>query len=141
MSIVPPPNPAPIPVKVSGALLGAEALGLLTLAVTVVVSGLGNNARLDQLIGQGLYFVVLGALIALVGAGLIRGKRWARTPAIVAQLVVVAIGVWMLALSGRIGWGLGLIVLGGVAGGLLLTPAANAWIKRFPPLFWTEPDR
>lgn len=138
---VPTTNPAPTPVKVSGALLCAEALGILALAVVTLVSGLGNDARIGQLIGQFLYFVVLAALVALVGSGLIRSKRWARTPAIVAQLVAVAIGVWMVAPSGRIGWGLGLIVLGATTGGLLLTPAANAWIKRFPPLFGPEPDR
>jgi hypothetical protein len=128
-------------VKASGVLVAVEALGILALAVVTLVSGLGNSARVGQLIGQFLYFVVLAALVAAVGAGLLRGKRWARTPAIVAQLVMVAVGVWMVAPSGRIGWGIALIAFGLITGGLLVTPAANAWIKRFPPPFGPEPGQ
>jgi hypothetical protein len=134
-------NPSPVPVKVSGGLVGLEAIGLLALAAVTVVSGLRHDARIAQLIGQGLYFVVLALLLGVVASGLIRGKRWSRTPAIVAQLVVVAIGVWMAVPSGRIAWGIGLIAIGLIAGGLLVTPVANAWIRRFPPLFGPEPDR
>lgn len=141
MTSPPPANPSPPPVKASGGLLGLEALGLLVLAVVTLVSGFRNHAEIGQLLAQGLYFVVLAALIAVVGAGLIRGKRWSRTPAIVVQLVVIAIGVWMAVPSGRIGWGIGLIALGALAGGLLVTPAANAWVRRFPPLFGPEPNR
>lgn len=141
MASAPSANPSPPPVRASGALLGLEALGLVVLAVVTVVSGFRNHAQVGQLLAQGLYFVVLALLIAAVGLGLIRGRRWARTPAIVVQLVMIAIGVWMAVPSGRIGWGVGLIVVGALAGGLLVSPAANAWIKRFPPLFGPEPHR
>jgi hypothetical protein len=122
-------------------LLGVEAAGIAILAGVTLVSGLRNGARTAQLIGQFLYFVVLAFLVGLVAFGLLRGRRWSRTPAIVVQLVVVAIGVWMAVPSGRVVWGLGLIAIGLVAGGLLVTPSANAWITRFPPLFGEEPDR
>ena len=127
--------------RASGVLLGVEAAGIAILAGVTLVSGLRNGARTAQLIGQFLYFVVLAFLVGLVAFGLLRGRRWSRTPAIVVQLVVVAIGVWMAVPSGRVVWGLGLIAIGLVAGGLLLTPSANAWITRFPPLFGEEPDR
>jgi hypothetical protein len=128
-------------VVVSGVLVGVEALGIAVLAVLTVVSGLRNGARTAQVIGQGLYFIVLALLIGVVGAGLLRGRRWSRTPAIVAQLVLIAIGVWLAGPSGRVLWGIGLVALGVAAGGLLLTPPANAWIRRFPPLFGPTQDQ
>ncbi len=71
---------------------------------------------------------------------MLRGRRWGRTPCLVVQIVLVLIGVWLVAPSGQFGWGIALIVLGGVTGYLLVSKPANAWINRFP-LPFAEPDR
>lgn len=133
--------PPPVTVRVAGVIVALQGVGLLVLAGVNVASGLANGARLAQLFAQGLYFVVLGALLGLVSSGLLRGRRWSRTPALVAQVVVIAVGMWMAFPSSQLRWGIGLIVVGVVTFGLLVSPAANHWIRQFPRPFGPEPDR
>lgn len=141
MTTAPVTIPPPVSVRVAGGLVGLQGVGLLVLAGLTVASGLSNGARTVQLAAQGLYFVVLGALLGLVASGLLRGRRWGRSPALVAEIVVIAIGMWMAFPSDRLAWGLALIGYGAVTFGLLVTPAANSWIKRFPRPFGPEQDR
>jgi len=37
------------------------------------------------------YFVIVGVALAAVGLGLVAGRRWARTPAIVTQLLLLPV--------------------------------------------------
>lgn len=134
-AITPPPA-----IRWASILVAVQAAGLLVLAGFTVASGLSHDAHQVQLFAQLGYFVVVALLLAAVATGLSRGRRWSRTPAIVVQIVVIAIGFWMAAPSGRITWGLGLIGMGVLTGALLIGRAGTAWIKSFPPLFdsWTE---
>ena len=133
--------PPPTTVRIAGALVALQGIGLVVLAGVTVASGIAHHARAVQLGAQGGYFVVLGALLGLVASGLLRGRRWSRTPALVAQVVVIAVGMWMAFPSGQIRWGVGLIVAGAVTFGLLVTPGANHWIRQFPRPFAQERDR
>jgi hypothetical protein len=83
---------------------------------------------------------VIAAALVLCATGLLRGRRWARTPSLVAQIVVFAIGVWLIAPSGQLLWGPLLVLVGGAGAALLLSKPTNAWISRFP-LPFAEPDR
>ena len=138
----PPPLsiPPPRPVRVAAVLVLLEALGLLVLAGTNVVSGLSEAVSVGRTLAQAAYYLVLAASLACCAAGLLRGRRWARTPSLVAQLVVFAIGVWLIAPSGQLVWGPLLVLLGGAGAALLLSRPANAWVSRFP-LPFAEPDR
>ena len=118
-----------------------EAVGVLVLTVVIVLSGLRNNARTGQLLGQAAFFVVCAAAMVLCGWSLVNGRRWGRSPTIVVQVVVAATGYYLAVPSGRPGWGLGLIVLAVGTGALLLTKPANDWISRFPHPFGPEPRR
>jgi hypothetical protein len=136
-TIIPPPRQ----VAAAGLLVCAEAVAVVVLAVLIVVSGLGNSAALGQLLAQAAYYVVLAAAMVLCGLGLLKGRRWGRTPTIVVQIVVAAVGYYLAVPSGRVGWGIALIAVAAVTGGLLVTRPANEWISRFPSLFGPEPDR
>ncbi len=138
----PPPLsiPPPRPVVVAGVLVLVQAAGLLVLAGATLVSGLSENIAIGRTSAQVLYYVVLGLLLGLCANGLLRGRRWGRTPCLVAQVILVAIGVWLIAPSAQYGWGIALVTIGGVTGYLLLSKTANAWINRFP-LPFAEPDR
>ncbi len=125
----------------AGALVCGQALGVVVLAVVIVVSGLGNSAAVGQLLAQGAYYVVLAAGMVFCGLALLKGRRWGRTPVIVLQIVLAAVGYWMAVPSDRLLLGIARIVLAVITGGLLLTKPANAWVSRFPSLFGPEPDQ
>jgi hypothetical protein len=133
--------PPPRPVAASGVLICLEAVGVLILAVVILVSGLANSAAVGQLLAQGAYYVVLAAAMAVCGIALLQGRRWGRTPTIVIQILLLAVGYWMAVPSGRPGWGIALMAVGAVTGGLLVTKPANDWISRFPALFGPEPGQ
>jgi hypothetical protein len=122
-------------------LICLEAVGVVVLAVVIVVSGLVNSAAIGQLLAQGAYYIVFAAAMAVCGIALLQGRRWGRTPTIVIQILLLAVGYWMAVPSGRPGWGIALIIVGVVTGGLLVTGPANHWISRFPSLFGPEQGR
>lgn len=138
----PPPIsiPPPRPVVVAAVLVLIEAAGLVVLAGTNLVSGLSEGLAVGRTLAQVAYYLVLAAALAFCATGLLRGRRWARTPSLVAQVVVLAIGVWLIAPSGQYVWGPLLVAVGGTGAALLLSRPANAWISRFP-LPFAGPDR
>ncbi|MET3803719.1 hypothetical protein ABIB25_000705 [Nakamurella sp. UYEF19] len=133
--------PPPPPVAASGLLMCLQALGVVILTTFILVSGFANSAAAGQLLAQAAYFLVIAALMVVCGVALLKGRRWGRTPTIVVQIVIGAVGYWLAVPSGRPVWGILLIVLAVVTGGLLMTKPANAWVSRFPSLFGPEPDR
>ena len=138
----PPPISIPPPrsVQVAAVLVLVEGVGLVALAVATLVSGLTENIAIGRTLAQFGYYIVLAALLAVCAGAVLRGRRWGRTPCLIVQVVLVAIGVWLVAPSAQFGWGIGLILLGGCTGYLLLSKPANAWINRFP-LPFAEPDQ
>ncbi len=110
---------------------------LLTLA-----SGISNEANTGQLLAQVAYYLVLAMALAAVAAGLLRGRRWARTPAIVVQLITLGVGFYLAVPSGHPGWGVPVaaVVPGrGVPAGRQGGRANGS--SRFPPLFGPDPRR
>jgi len=138
----PPPIsiPPPRPVVIAGVLVLLQAVGLLVLAGSTLVSGLNENIAIGRTFAQTAYYVVLALALAACANALLRGRRWGRTPCLVVQLVLLAIGVWLIAPSGQISWGIAVIALAGLTGYLLVSKPATAWINRFP-LPFSEPDR
>ncbi len=122
-------------------LICVEAAGVVVLAVLIIVSGFRNAAATGQLLAQAAFFVVCAAAMVACGLTLISGRRWGRSPTIVVQVVMAAVGYYLAVPSGRPAWGVALFLLAAVTGGLLLTKPANEWISRFPNLFAPEPPR
>jgi len=139
----PPPItiPPPPPVALAGLLVLVEAFGVLVLAGFTVVAGLVADAPFGQVAAQGMYYLVIAALIAACGTAVLRGRRWGRTPSLLTQIVMIAIGIWLIAPSGQLIWGILLNLIGAVTGGLLVSRPANEWISQFPAPFAPEPDR
>ena len=117
----------PVAVRIAGALVVAEAIGVVVLAVVIAVSGFHNSASKAQLVGQVIYFVLIAAGLGVCGWALFSGRRWGRTPSIVVQIIVLAVGFWLAAPSARPAPGLVVIAAGLITGGLLFTKAAKIW--------------
>jgi hypothetical protein len=113
-------------VRLAGALVGAQGLLALTFMVVLAVGALDAD-RPGDLIGQAGYFLIIGAALVAVGVGLVRGKRWARTPAIVTQLLLLPVVYSLLGPSRQLVLG---IVAGVVVGGtfmLLISERSRVW--------------
>lgn len=112
------PTPAPLPpsrppwgVWLITAVLGAEALMLLSIVVLAVISLLGDRSRYGTgpALASGIFLAALclffGIALIAVAVQLTRGLRWTRAAAFVWQLLMLAlivpavlIGFWAAAL-------------------------------------------
>jgi hypothetical protein len=120
------PAGPPPQVRLAGALVGVQGLFALGFAVALVVGSFGAT-RPGDLLGQAGYFVIIGAALVAVGAGLVVGKRWARTPAIVTQLLLLPVVYALLGPSHQLVAG---IVAGVYVAGtfmLLISERSRVW--------------
>jgi hypothetical protein len=117
-------------VRLAGVLVGIQGLLALGFAVALVVSALGaEDAALPvrDIIGEAAYFVVIGAALVAVGLGLVAGRRLARTPAIVTQLLLLPVVYTLIGPSRQLLVG---IVAGVYVAGtflLLISEASRNW--------------
>lgn len=80
----PPPQ-----IRAGGGLVGAQ--GLTALGFAVVVGIQAHQQPLGSVVGEVGYFVLIGVGLTFIGAALLAGRRGARTPAIVTQLLLLPV--------------------------------------------------
>jgi hypothetical protein len=85
------PSGPPAQVRVAGLIVGVQGLLGLAFSVLLVVRAGDAELPLSFVIGEAGYFVLIGGALVAVGAGLVVGRRWARTPAIVTQLLLLPV--------------------------------------------------
>jgi hypothetical protein len=111
-------------------VVGIEALAMLGVAVWQETGVLGGQAaQPDVAVGTAAYFLLVGAVVAVVAAFLWRAARWAFGPAVFLQLLglllagtMASAGLWTGALA------LGVLVAIGLV--VLLSPAGRAAFGR-----------
>ncbi len=120
------PRRLPTALASCAALVGLEALGLLAAAVFYVVEVViaTEDDALRALVSAGLALVAAAGL-GLVARGLGAGRRWARSPALVTNLLVLPVAVGLLQ-GGRWYVGLPLLLLGLTVLVLLFLPSTAA---------------
>lgn len=111
-------------------LLGAAGVQAAETAVVLaatVLAGLDTAAGRSYRVGSGIALTIIGlvtvALLALVAVGLARARRWSRTPALLTQLFVGIVGIYLIQGS-RYEWGVPSLVLAVVGLAALLLPAS-----------------
>lgn len=82
-------DPPPPQVRLAGVLVGLEGVAALVFAVVVVLQAQGQT--FGSVVGEIGYFVVIGLAVVFVGAALLTGRRGARTPSIVTQLLLLPV--------------------------------------------------
>lgn len=119
----PAPDAPPVQVRAAAAVVGLE--GLVGLGAAVVF-GVASEGGLGDRIGEASYFVLLGGALLLCAVLLWRGRHGARTPSIVAQLLLVPFVYSQLA-EGRLAIGIVALLL--VVGTflLLVSEPARRW--------------
>lgn len=103
------PDRPPPQVRLAGALVAVEGLVGLGFAVALVLRAGSADLPVSFVLGEAGLFVVLGGALVAAGVALVVGRRWARTPAIVAQLLLLPVVYSLIGPSRQ-------LVLGIVAG-------------------------
>ena len=109
---------------------GVQAAEAVIVLVASVISGVDTAAGKSYQTGSGVALTVIGVLTAVmlawIAVSLARARRWTRTPALLTQLFVGIVGIYLLQ-SHRYAWGVPCLVLaaGGFAA-LLVPPSLRA---------------
>ncbi|MFB9904827.1 hypothetical protein [Allokutzneria oryzae] len=82
---------APTAVRAAGALVGLQGLAGVVFVVALVVRALTGAPEPGKVFGEAGYFAVLTAGVVATAVGLLLAKRWARTPAVVTQLLLLGV--------------------------------------------------
>lgn len=78
--------------RVAAGLVAAEAASLLILGlVTAVMAFAGNPDEIGWALFLAAMALVSGAVLFVVARGLGRARRWARAPAVLAQLFMIVV--------------------------------------------------
>ncbi len=103
-----------------------EAAGVLFAAILAAVETASGHAyQTASGVAITLIGVGMAILLAAVARGLRRARRWTRTPAVLTQLFLGIVAVYLLQ-SGRLDWGIPAIVLAVAGIAALLAPASLA---------------
>ena len=108
------PAGPPPQVRLAGVLVAVQALLALGFAGVLVLRVSSAELPVSFVLGEAAYFAVIGAALLAVGVGLVGGRRWARTPAIVTQLLLLPVVYSLLGPSRQ-------LLLGAVAGAYVVT--------------------
>ena len=117
----------PTPVRAAGALVGLQALAATAFTVVVAARATGADLGPKAAIGEAGFFLVVAAALGAVALGLLTGRRWARTPAIVTQLLLLPAVYSLLGPSHQLLIGLvaGAVVVAAFL--LLISERSRAW--------------
>ena len=113
--------------RVAGVLVGVQALAAWVFTGALVVRATDSAFGVGPVLGQAGFFLLVALTVATVAAGLLTGRRWARTPALVTQLLLLPVVYSLIGPSRQ-------VVVGRVAGAVvfaaflrLLDERSRAW--------------
>jgi hypothetical protein len=115
----------PTTVRAGGVLVGLQGLAGLVFAVAVLVQP-GVLTTSDRL-GEAGFFAVMAAAVIGFGAALVFGKRGARSPAVLIELLLLGIAGYATGPSSRPEYGVPVAVLCLVVLYLLLNTRGREW--------------
>lgn len=117
----------PRQVRLAGVLTGLQGVLGLLFAAAVLVKALGVGRLSAPLVAEVGFFLMIGGAVTAAGWGLYAGRRWAWTPAIVTQLLLLPVVYSLLGPSEQVLIGmvsLGYVVLTFM---LLISESARIW--------------
>ena len=112
------------PPTLRGAAIAQAAESAIVLAATVL-AGVDAASGQSYHVSSGIALTVIGAIaaaaLAWVAVGLARARRWSRTPALLTQLFMGIVGIYLLQ-GHRLDWGLVSVVLAVLGFAALFAP-------------------
>lgn len=119
---------APATVRGAGVLVGLQGLVGVGFAVALLVRAFGGaSSEGNNVYGEAGYFAVIGIAVVAVGVSLVLGKHWARSPAVVVELLLLGVAWYAFGPSKRpeIGVPVGLLCV--IVLYLLFTVRSREW--------------
>ncbi len=109
----------------AGVLVGLQGVAGLVFAVVLGIQAQGQS--LGSVLGEVGYFVVIALALVFVGAALATGRRGARTPAIVTQLLLLPVVYSLIGPSQQLVLGIAAGVYVVATFLLLISERSRAW--------------
>lgn len=124
----------PRSVRVAGGIVAVQGLAGVLFAVLLLTRAIGGGSRPGvNLYGEAGYFAVIFGGVLACGVGLLLGKRWARSPATVIEILLIGVAWYATGPSERPEIGLPLAALCVFAVVLLFRAPARAWAEGHDP--------
>ncbi len=118
----------PPTIRGAGILVGLQGLAGLGFAVALLVRAFaGGSATGNNIYGEAGYFAVVGGAVVAVGVALVLGRHWARSPAVVVELLLLGVAWYAGGPSGRPEFGVPVGLLCVVVLYLLFTVRSREW--------------
>ena len=117
----------PTTVRAAGALVGLQALAAIVFTGALVVRAGSTPVGVGPVLGEAGFFLLVAAALAAVAAGLLVGRYWARTPALVTQLLLLPVVYSLLGPSRQLLLGLAAGALVFATFMLLLNERSRLW--------------
>ena len=134
-------HPAPLTVRLAGAVQAAEAVLLLAATVLAAVD---TAAGKSYQAASGIALTVIGlltvGLLLLIALGLARARQCTRTPALMTQLFTGIVGIYLVQGS-RLEWGIPALALAAAGLVALFAPASTKVLARGRPASPPGPGR
>ncbi|HEY7594522.1 MAG TPA: hypothetical protein VH969_15335 [Actinophytocola sp.] len=119
---------APPTIRGAAILVGLQGLAGVAFAVALLVRAIGGASTAgNNIYGEAGYFAVLGGAVVGVGVALFLGKHWARSPAVVVELLLLGVAWYAAGPSGRPEIGVPVGVLCAVVLYLLFASKSREW--------------
>jgi Ca2+/Na+ antiporter len=123
----------PAPVRAAGVLVALQAVAGAAFSAALVVRSGGTDLGTGAVLGEAGFFLVVAVAVAAVAAGLVRGRRWARTPALVVQLLLLPVVYSLLGPSRQVLLGLACGALVFATFMLLINERSRLWSMGLDP--------
>ncbi|MBP1163078.1 peptidoglycan/LPS O-acetylase OafA/YrhL [Rhodococcus sp. PvR044] len=122
------PSP-PATVRWAGMLVTLQGTVAVGIAIVLVIRGLlGHDQTATSGYGTAAWFAILGGAVLAAGIALITGRRWGRTIAVVAQLLLLPVSWSLLTDSHQPAYGVLLAVVAVAALVLLFSSPSSRWM-------------
>ena len=117
----PPPQ-----IRVAGVLVGLQGVAAVAFAILVGIQE--STLPLGSVLGEVGYFAVIGIALVFIGGALATGRRGARTPAIVTQLLLLPVVYSLIGPSRQLLLGIAAGIYVVVTFLLLISERSREWV-------------
>ncbi len=112
--------------RVAGVIVGLQGLVGVVFAVVLLVAP--GSLRLSDRLGEAGFFLVIAAAVVALGVALVLGKRGARSPVVVTELILLGIAGYVSVPSSQLEWGIPIAAVCVYTLYLLLSAPVREWV-------------